>query len=422
MIPLETQSPIVAQVDGVTTPKKVLTKAEFIFGWIIEFFAPLAWVYCISQIFIFDFDASLISLIGSDYSWLITYKFFIILALATLSLLSVGLSQVLLALAFVIFYPIVLIWRLSVRIFKQKSWNFAFAIINSIISFFKSFKYNFIIISIFLISTFLIFLITNKIVLWLSILLIFLLMIVTYIRSTIFVLKPSGVFRIYQKISIWVRTNKQTNTIFLIDSEIKHLTITEFNDAQLNKWRSSLEYSVIANRIFLVIAKKLKQYENSSLNILSYIITLFLLLLYTICSFSFVNYGLFKIDPSSFTLSGSSSFFLFFYYSFFNLFYRPIAEIIPVSMISQLVVMAETICALFLIGILFTLFFTIKNQKHSGELDEAILGIEEQGQAMEALIKDEYQINSIDEAVEKLKDLKAGALGIIQWLTKHIAS
>lgn len=183
---------------------------------------------------------------------------------------------------------------------------------------------------------------------------------------------------------------------------------------------TNLQTSVLFNRVCLFAAKKLRDYQNSGLNVVSYVLTILLLVALTIFSFAAINFGLYKIDPGMFAVAGIPNFFTFFYYSFNNLLFNSIQEITPVTPISQSVSMIESFFALFLVAIFISLLLSVRSQRHADELNEVIKGIEEQGTDMEGFIKDEYRINSIEDAMAELDKLKAGTAKLLYKITESI--
>lgn len=123
---------------------------SFLSKLIREVLAVLIWGYVITKLFIFDVDNFLVGKLVPEYTWLLTYKFFIIIVVISIVWLVTKKIQIILWSLFVLFYPaIIILWRIPVLIFKKKSWNFAFAFIDSIVYFFKSIKKSFITMSFF---------------------------------------------------------------------------------------------------------------------------------------------------------------------------------------------------------------------------------------------------------------------------------
>ena len=114
-------------------------------NFVRETLAILLWIYVITKLFIFDIDIFLIEKIFPSYIWLINYKFFVLIGILAAVWLVTKNKRILLWSLFIFFYPVILVfWRIPFLLFKKRSWNLIFALIDSIISFFKSFKISFI--------------------------------------------------------------------------------------------------------------------------------------------------------------------------------------------------------------------------------------------------------------------------------------
>src|SRR3989339_119495 len=174
-------------------------------------------------------------------------------------------------------------------------------------------------------------------------------------------------------------------------------------ETQLQLRSTKLQMSVLYNRICLFVGKKLREYQNSRLNIIYYIINLLSLLILTIFSFALIYSGLFKIDTSYFTYPNEPNFFTF----------NSINSLSAVHPISQVAWMIQTFLV-FLLGVIsVALLLSVKNDRHIEELNKVIKEVENEGKDMEAFIKDEYKIDSIVEALEELKKVQAAFVNFI---------
>lgn len=403
-------------------PKKEKGVIGKFFVVLREIIAASFWMYVILKLFIFDIDIWLINKYLPDYSWLINFKFFILIGAVAIVWLITKNKQILSWTLYIVFYPaVVLFWKIPFFVFRQKSWIFAFALINAIISFSKSIKYNFIAFALFLASFAVIFGFSNTKLLWPAILVLFIILSIIYIRRFILVFKPSSIYLVYIKIFSATKNygSKQT-TLFALDENIKNLPIENLDQKQLEKWTTNLQTSVLFNRVCLFAAKKLRDYQNSGLNIVSYILTILLLIILTILAFAAINFGLFKMNGDFFSYPVIPNFFTFFYYSFNNLVFNSIKEISPLMPIAQISFMIESFFALILVAIFISLLLSVRGQRHTEELNEVIKGIEAQGTEIEGFIKDEYKINSIEDAMAELEKLKAGLAKFIYKITDSI--
>jgi hypothetical protein len=385
-----------------------------------ELLAIIFWVYLVVTIFVFNIDSYLSRNIFSGCEWVVHYKFLIILGIIGLFWAITKNSRFANWSLYILFYPFVVVfWRIPTLAIKQKSWNLAFAIINSLISYFKKFKVNFLFGTAFLITSIALVKGSNRFLLWASLLFIFVNLIIHYIRKFIFVIRPSSIFRLHVKMFESVKKMGMKSTFVLTD-DIKSLPVQNLNKEQLGKWTQCLQMSVLFNRTCLFFAKKLRDYQKSGLNIASYVLSLLWLIIITVFSFSVLYYGLYKIYPDIFKIEGSNQFFTFFYFGFNNLLYNSIPEISPITPLSQGLVMIQKFFAFFLVAIFISLFISVNQQKHTEELNKVIEGLEDEGKSMESFIQTEYKISDISVAIDELGKVKAGLFNLIFQLSNFI--
>jgi hypothetical protein len=125
----------------------------------------------------------------------------------------------------------------------------------------------------------------------------------------------------------------------------------------------------------------------------------------TVLSFAISNYGIFKMNSEAYSYTSAPTLFTFFYYSFNSLVFNFIAEITPSLPVSQSMLMIEYFFSILTITILLSLFFSVANEKYTNDLNRIILNMEEEGRLLESLIREEYGMNSIEEAVQEIKRL-----------------
>lgn len=407
---------VATTVDPIKEQK--LNKIEFFKIAVKELLAILFWAYAIIKLFFFDIDVFMVSKILPEYIGFLYLKFFIVVGVISAIWLFVKSKKILPWLLYIIFYPAILfLWKIPYYVFKQKNWMLAIVFTNFIISFYKSIKYNFITSAFYFISIVIILNFYNQVMIWLAMIIIFGLVLTTYIYRFILVFKPSSEFQIYVK--IFSKIKIYGNTSFTIDN-IKNLPIESLDEKQIEKRTTNLQMSVLYNCVCLFVAKKLKVYQNSGFNFLYYVLTILMLIIITVFSFAVINYGLFMIDNAYYSYSEIPHFFTFIYYSFNNILFNSIRELVPILPLSQTLYMMEAMFELFLVIIFISLLFTLRSQKHVNELNRIINEIEFQGNEMECFIKDEYKINSINDAIIELEKLKAGLVSFIYKISESI--
>ena len=376
------------------------------------------WIFIVTKLFIYDIDSFIIKEYFPNTQWVINYKFFILIGLIMTLWLFTKKYKIIEWFLFIVFYPFILFfWQIPVLIFKSKSWNIGISVVNTIISLFSSFKYIFFIFTCSMITFCILFNFNNPTLIHSLILILLLLLILIYFHrfSTIFM--PSSMYKMHHLFVNFLIKN--TDKIISIDDEINNLSVAEMNTAQLQKWTSNLQFSIILNRSCYFLSSKLYEYQKSNLNIIFYILNLFVLLIITVFFFAGINSALFRIHPDSFTVMHSPNFFSFIYYSFSTIFFNTIPEIIASSGEAHLIRMIEIIFSFFLISIFTVLLFNINSKKHSDELGKIIRELNKQGDQMESRINLTYKL-SIENAITELERLKGGLIKIIYFLSENL--
>jgi hypothetical protein len=100
--------------------------------------------------------------------------------------------------------------------------------------------------------------------------------------------------------------------------------------------------------------------------------------------------------------------------------FNSIPEIIAKTPVSQVASMIESLFALFLIGILVSLVLSVRSQRETDELNEAIKDLTEEGIRVEGHLKDKYRLGNIEEAMQALQKLHSFFIGFIYKITETI--
>ena len=144
---------------------------------------------------------------------------------------------------------------------------------------------------------------SNNIILYASCASLAPLLLLIYFYTFYVALRPAYLFKIYTKLFSSVRSH--TEGAYKADIDVRGLPVARFNEDQLKKWTNSLEATVLFNRLALFSAKKLRIYQNSSVHLISGLLTTGVLFIITIFSFAAINYAIFNIDHSYFSSIGN---------------------------------------------------------------------------------------------------------------------
>jgi hypothetical protein len=414
--PLEspiTTVPTSTQTQGVWSHRRDLLMRPM---W--EIIAICFWLYLTIKLFLYDIDTYLMAtyLPGSD--WILAFKAFIFLTAIALMLLFMGRNNTLLRLLFILSYPIIILfWRVPYFMFRQRRWMMALSLVNFLFSFFSALRYNVIVFSSFLISSAVTLSSQSPACSWTASGVLLGCILLTYVRRIMLVFRPTSLLQYYK--SFLSKIADHVVTSYALDETMRNLPMTQLDETQLTKWQSNLGSVVLFNRICLFAAEKLKVYQNSSLEIVSGVFNILGLIIFTTLSFAAINLALYRIQAENFEIMALPTVFRFIYYSFNTVLFSSIREITPVMPVSQLISMIEKFCALFLIAIFVSLVFTVRGQRYSRELDEAIAVFESEGCRVEKLILSQYGIRTINEAIDELERIKSSFVKLIFFFSRR---
>jgi hypothetical protein len=385
-----------------------------------HFAALVIWVYTVVKLFVYDIDNFLIQTYFPRLSWLLEYKFFLVIGIFSIALIMFGKAKTLLFVLFTSFYPlIVLVWYVPRFVLKTDNWMFLVALLNSLLSFFKSFRSIFVSTAAGLISIAVVYGSHNEILLYMSAAVLGVLLTAMYMNRFVIAFRPFGVIRLYE--SFFGKTVPQFFTKQQkLDESIRALTVGEMNETQLTTFRTSLQFSLLVNRACLFVAKLLREYKRSGFSYLSGAVTTFLLFIATIGIFAGINAALFKIDSASFEFKSVPSAFTFLHYSFETMCFSSIRELTAVSTKSYVVNMTQKLFAVLLIPMLISQIIVGQKQRFTEELDQVITRIEYAGNLMEQFIFEEYKVGTFEEALAEIERLKGNLVRILLFLTEKL--
>ena len=386
-------------------------------NWTIDTIASFFWLYAVTKLFIFDLDLWLMGELPTVFMLLIEYRLLVILCSVCLILILKGTPFTVSTVLYVAIFPIVLIlWKVPRALWKRGSWPLALATMNTVVSIFSSLKRDLLLTTAFLIAVTVTLVANHRLALYASVALLITVLSFAYAYSIIRAFKPSAVFQAYKK--IFPALHK---TDFLkVDTSVTLLPADKMSGDQLTLTTNSLQNVVLYNRACLFLARRLRDYQKSRLNTLSQIIGLLFLLVFTAVIFSFVNYGIFKIDETSYRSEfGTPGFFTFFYYSTGCIFYAT-NGVEPANVAAQIAQIIQFFFSVLLLVILGAILFTMRGEKYSAELDEVVHSAEREGRNADSLIKSSFNVSSVDAAIEALQAAKAGLVGVILAATRSL--
>jgi hypothetical protein len=384
-----------------------------------ELLGLVFWAYALLKVFVFDIDLYLLNATAPQYSWLLSFKFFIIAGSVASLLALVRRDAVIVGwLLYILFYPFILfLWHIPRLIYRQRSIALAFAAANACISFFRSLKYNFITAVLFLGALTITISSSHRSLLWGGLVTLFVLLMLAYVHRLTLCFRPSAMYQLYSKLLAAVRD--QGATAFGLDPELKGLPPAVLDPKQLEKRTTNLQNLVFFNRLCLLVARGLRDYQDSRIVAVSYAMSLIVLIVLTVLGFAGIHDAIYKIDPAAFNATRPLAFFQFIYYSFNSVVFNAVPEVTPVGPLAQAAVMTQQFLSLLVSLIFVTLLFTIHGERHSSELDTVVKNLQAQGVAMEVLLREQFRV-TLPEALAELERAKTTLIGVIYWLSARL--
>ena len=193
----------------------------------------------------------------------------------------------------------------------------------------------------------------------------------------------------------------------------------ETNEQDPEKQRvAKLQSSLLFNRLFLFAAKYLRRFRDSRLYTLFFSGGVLWTFALTVVSFALINLGVFKLDPSQYTVASSHNLLDFAYLAFGAIFFNQVDIITPATTLSRTVFMGEALFGVLLLVIFVSTVVNAQTERYQRELDKAIEVVEGQGAQLATRIKVEFSL-SIREAEELLRKAESSLISAILFLSEH---
>ncbi len=386
---------------------KDVPKIKFLnLGKLLTF--SIIWIGLIIKLFFFDWDIYFISNFLPDFYWLINYRAVIIIFLLAISS-KMKISMFLLNSLLFAFFPLVLLFGIiPAKIFKTNKWCGLIAFISSLILVFRNFRFKTIVFIAYILAFFTIQFssqLTLIIIATITLAVCFIVFLISLFKTA---LGKQNLHQTFVKIANNHIERKENST-----SQLQLLSESDLENINIQKM---VEGEVLLNRILLFSANKVKDYKEKNFFIMQEITLFIMVSLTLVFTFSTINFGLYRIEPSYF-LSDFPSFLDFIIYT---------ANISNTTIVANheftktLVIIYHGMMALF-VGLFATMF--IKNIKNAQirELEIIISQLEKVADDTEKKLCINSPYNNIDDIIEALVKLESASIGFICMITKSLS-
>lgn len=382
----------------------------------------LNWFVGFTKLFVFDIDLFLIESYAPSLGLIINYRLVIILSLVVISWLILGNDEFLKLFFFVLFYPVILLlWTIPTGLLIRKNWFWIFTYISGFISTITNFKKNLILITVFLISTSFILNSNNQLVIYASGALLLFISLFIIARKAYFAFSPSAIFAINTKTIVNYLEKNSLGQYLLENNSEKEEESNEELVTEIEKTEQDDEIPekvpllILTNRTLYFIAEKLKRFKESRVYVVFFIISLLFTFAVSVVLFSLINYGIYKLDPASFSMSGYEGYFIFLYYSFNALIMNSISAVEPLSFLSMTINMVQIFYGIVLIVILIGIIISVNTQKYKDDIDQVIYAFDMQSEDVEKILELNFKM-SIHQAINELERVKHSLIDFIKFI------
>ncbi|MGD0590749.1 MAG: hypothetical protein ABSA44_08125 [Bacteroidota bacterium] len=378
-----------------------------------ELFAFTLWLYMVIKLFVFDFDVYIVDTYFPSLSWLVYFKFLLFLVLIMIYWIFVGDKNFFKAIAFVLFYPFILLfWRIP-NLFIG-NW---FAIIGAIgfgISFYRSLKRNYITFTLITLSSILIIITNKQIYLIASMIVLSSILLIHFARRLFYSFVPSKALFLPKQAVLTLLERTKSN--LKLPEELRTTAIEKYTEEQKNKWSYTLQTLLLINRVSYYVASKLRELQERRLVILYFIFGLLFSFCLTVVIFALNNYALQKIDATAFSNPSHKGLLFFIYYSFSTIINSAITDFYPISAFARLFHLSEVFMGVFLLVILFFVYTNVKSDKTKSEVNDLISTLGAQGKEIEVLINHDFSMD-INQAIEVVEKFPGSLLRLFYFIT-----
>jgi hypothetical protein len=387
----------------------------------IDALASVFWIYALLKVFVFDVDRTLIEWAAPNAGWLVDFRLLLFVALlAIAAIVGRGLSAIF-CVAYVLAFPgVVVLWKIPKTLIKTRSWLTFFAVANVAVEVIGSFRYVAVAGAVWLFAA--VFILATSLDAALVVASIGLLGVLaaSYWRTIRFSAKPTRFLEVQSNVIERTMESDRLSGVMTLSEELQSDEITTFDAEQQKAFTEKLANGVIAYRVLGLWAYELDQYRQSTFALLLNLGGYLWLFLQTVATLALVNYAIYKLEPSAFAYVHPPTLVTFARYVLASFGGGEIAAVQAENDLAGTVsILSTLIGAVFLVGFGITLFFSLRKGRQDEAARQTIDRIHRQEVVLETRLQGDYGV-SIEEAEERLNELRYALAGIISYLSSRI--
>jgi hypothetical protein len=381
----------------------------------------LFWTYVLAKIFFIDVDRRIVRAVAPSYEYLVDYRF--LLYAAVIAIVALVQKSWLWGILYIILFPILfLVWKVPAFFIRRRSWALFLGVLQAIFTALSDFRYNFVSKTLALFACVFILTLDTQGILAASFGYLAYLLARTYWRTIKkMVLSPSFLRVQKQKIGDIVNS-APIRQLSDFDEALKREDVQLYSEKQLGEITAAISWGIAVNRGLYYWSYQLERYRRNVVpslifSALSYV----WLFLGTILSFAFLNFALYKLDPSNFKVEDEPvSFLRMTVYSLSRLSLNDGGGIGASSDRAYSLQLAEGLAGVLFLGALVANFIvTAKRERSESELRDLVHELRERAKEDETRFKERFYV-SVEEAHQRLSDLGSNLTRLLSFLMTSV--
>lgn len=399
-LPTDAQSPIPA-----TPLQKGLSPVAW---WVREGAAVGVWLFVAVKLFVYDVDLYLVARYAPSLSFLVPYRFFILLGTVALLWLILGNQRFLSLVGYVLAYPfIVLVWKLPLQLFRN--WAIVIAFLPAFYSLVVSLRTSFITGTCALLAALAIAISTTPIIVIPTMLVLMAYLAHHYIRRFRMAFQPSTTFT---DIAGLVRKMRDFLHKQYTSKEVKDLDPSSPEYKTLLTGELSVLY--LFTHALRFLAERLREVAASKKLDLYLVAALAFTVLLTVIVFGFEYWAVERLVSGSFQSRAPLSLLAMIGYSFATLMTADVAGIVAVAPAAIALSYLELFAALILLVILVFVILTIGRERYREDMDKVVGELDDSALMIQNALESQYKISLTDTEIALL----AVNAAMVNWIRR----
>jgi hypothetical protein len=381
---------------------------------LLSILSVFLWVYAVFKLVIIDIDVLFLNLISPDLVYILNFKFIFFLIVVFLASTILGIKRLFLNLAYLLFFPILLVFAyIPFWGFRLSGGFFLITYFNSIINFFRNTKMNLFKTIIYICGAIFVIHSRNWPLFSFGCFLLSIHLISHFFERFITALKPSRYLALDEKSLKTTLSSKfflHYTNVFPEEDPDKDLNpinlrvVTQKSELSEKAFRH-LEGILQYTNALLNGAKILFFLQKRKMYVFFFLFSITATFLLTVLTFSFLNFGAYLVDENSFTTTLKPGFFEFLYYSFSTFTINSVDIISPNSTLTRIFSMIHVALNYVTFAFLLTIFFSTSSEEFQSNIDSMIFDLKETVRKIDEKFKNEHfmDLEGLNTMVGQLK-------------------